>query len=137
MQQQNHPKPTQVIAEQMRIVLFSVWEQLRKARRDLGWTEEDAADHLGVDLSTYQRWERGEQQPHFPRLLKLIEVFGIHALFTKQDIQFLQFLAQLDEKTRNTLLRYLIKRYQVEPTAFRRLLKHFETIFSLHSKMLE
>lgn len=37
--------------------------ELVSARRKLGWTQLDMAEHIGVDLSTVQRWERQGQRP--------------------------------------------------------------------------
>jgi DNA-binding XRE family transcriptional regulator len=40
-----------------------VADGLRAHRRQLRLTQEEAAAAIGCSLSTYQRWERGEQTP--------------------------------------------------------------------------
>ena len=50
--------------------------RLQAARDQKMWTQEEAADNVGVDHQTYWRWENGEQRPHYYSLRKLCEVFG-------------------------------------------------------------
>lgn len=49
---------------------------LRAAREEKLWTQEEAAEYVGVDPQTYWRWENGEQKPRKYALRKLCEVFG-------------------------------------------------------------
>jgi transcriptional regulator with XRE-family HTH domain len=58
-------------------LLFALWQELRNARRARGWTIEKAAEIVGVDTSTYHRWELGYQRPHPVNLLRLSQVFTI------------------------------------------------------------
>ena len=37
--------------------------EIHTLRRQLGWTQEEAAAFAGVDRRTYQRWERGDTEP--------------------------------------------------------------------------
>lgn len=37
----------------------TIAEHLKAKRRELGWSQKDAARHLGVDPSTWSSWERG------------------------------------------------------------------------------
>lgn len=52
-------------------LLFILWHALRDKRKRMGLTIEGAAELLGVDPSTYGRWERGKQYPH-PRNLNML-----------------------------------------------------------------
>ena len=54
------------------LVIF-LWQALRKKRKQLGFTIEEAAEICGVDPSTYARWERGVQKPHFRNLTTLFQ----------------------------------------------------------------
>ena len=45
------------------ILLYLIWIELRRAREARGWTAEEAADRVGVDVRTYLGWERGEREP--------------------------------------------------------------------------
>ncbi|HLZ62954.1 MAG TPA: helix-turn-helix transcriptional regulator [Ktedonosporobacter sp.] len=56
-----HP-PNQILAL-LFILLYLIWIELRRAREARGWTAEEAAERLGVDVRTYLGWERGECQP--------------------------------------------------------------------------
>ncbi len=38
----------------------TIGERLLQARREHGWSIREAALHLGVDPTTWRRWERGE-----------------------------------------------------------------------------
>jgi transcriptional regulator with XRE-family HTH domain len=57
--------------------LLAIWQEVRDARRKRGWTIEDAAEALGVDTSTYQRWESGTQTPHPANLARITQVFDL------------------------------------------------------------
>jgi len=50
-------------------------EQLMAIRKQLGWSEEVCAYHLGVTYSTLNRWERGQSFPRSRVMLKAIERF--------------------------------------------------------------
>lgn len=50
-------------------------EELRDMRRSFGWSQEQLADTLGVDVSTISRWERSKTRPALangPRIGKLL-----------------------------------------------------------------
>ena len=50
-------------------------ERLRAIRKQLGWSEEVCAYHLGVAYSTLNRWERGESMPKSRAVLGVIDRF--------------------------------------------------------------
>jgi DNA-binding XRE family transcriptional regulator len=50
---------------------------LRERRYQLKRTQEEAAAGIGVSLSTYQRWERGEQTPHLRAQRRLADYLGV------------------------------------------------------------
>jgi DNA-binding XRE family transcriptional regulator len=54
--------------------------KLRVARKRNMWTLSEIADMVGVSPQTYQRWERGTQDPHLSSLRKLCEVFQRDAI---------------------------------------------------------
>jgi len=55
--------------------LFAIVSRLRCARKARGWSIEEAAWQVGVDTSTYHRWELGVQKPHGRNLRKLEAAF--------------------------------------------------------------
>ena len=45
--------------------------QIRACRLDLGYTQAEMAAALDVTVSAYARWERGEERPAHPKMLRL------------------------------------------------------------------
>jgi DNA-binding XRE family transcriptional regulator len=52
---------------------------LRSIRHKLGWTIEEAAEKLDVDVSTYHRWELKRQSPRQESMSKLSTIYGLDA----------------------------------------------------------
>ncbi|GCE20877.1 FxSxx-COOH system tetratricopeptide repeat protein [Dictyobacter kobayashii] len=50
-------------------------ERLRRQRVLRNWRQQDVADQIGVSIVTYQRWERGNQQPSAYYRIKLCSLF--------------------------------------------------------------
>lgn len=50
-------------------------ERLKVIRKQLGWSEEVCAYHVGVTYSTLNRWERGESSPRSRLVLEAIDRF--------------------------------------------------------------
>ena len=66
---------------------------LREARKVRGWTIEQAAEYVGVDVTTFNRWELGIQRPRKTSWQRLKSVFSDEAGgITYQDI----FLANVE-----------------------------------------
>lgn len=65
--------------------------QLIAVREQKMWTQEEAAEQVGVDPQTYWRWENGIQRPRPYALRKLSVVFGVA-------VEDLGFGRQLHEK---------------------------------------
>lgn len=51
-------------------------EQLKVFRKKMGLTQADVADHLGIDRSTYAKYETGQSEPNFDMLQKISLLFG-------------------------------------------------------------
>ena len=49
--------------------------KLTAIRKELGWSEELCAHHLGVTYSTLNRWERGESLPKSQLVLSALDHF--------------------------------------------------------------
>lgn len=49
----------------------------RKARKNLGLTQEDVAEKVGVTRPAYIRYETGERECSFSTLRKLADIFGV------------------------------------------------------------
>ena len=56
-------------------------EQLRILRKRDGWTQAEVAAKLGVDRSTYAKYENGQSEPNFEMLQKLADLFRSSADF--------------------------------------------------------
>lgn len=41
----------------------NIAEELKKLRRQQGWSQEDLAHNLGVSFATVNRWENGKTKP--------------------------------------------------------------------------
>lgn len=52
--------------------------QLKKARMDAGFTQQEMADRLGITLRYYQKIERGERTGDFEIWDNLEDLTGIH-----------------------------------------------------------
>ena len=52
-------------------------EQLRKARKAAGKTQQEVADHLGVNFSTYSGYETGKRQPDALKIRKIAAFLGV------------------------------------------------------------
>lgn len=52
-------------------------DQLRKARKAAGKTQQECADHLGLNYSTYSGYETGKRQPDALKIKKLAAFLGV------------------------------------------------------------
>jgi transcriptional regulator with XRE-family HTH domain len=59
--------------------LFLYVSKLRRARKARRWTIEEVAEKVGVDWTTYSRWERGQQEPHQRNVKELEQAFSMKA----------------------------------------------------------
>lgn len=50
---------------------------LRAARVNAGMSQQDAADKIGVAVSTLRNWESGKTFPNQPKIERICEVYGI------------------------------------------------------------
>lgn len=52
-------------------------ERLRVCRREMNKTQLQAANEMGINYRTYQRYENGEAEPSLTPLIKLADYFGV------------------------------------------------------------
>lgn len=52
-------------------------EQFKFHRKKRGWTQQDAADHIGVSRSAVANYEAGKKIPRKEILIKIANVFGV------------------------------------------------------------
>lgn len=52
-------------------------ERLQACRKACGMTQQDVADTLGFDRSSYAYYETGKTRPDYPTLCRLAEIYGI------------------------------------------------------------
>lgn len=60
------------------------WEQLIAARERLHLSQEEVAEHLGVGVASYQRWERGTHWPQPRHMHALCELFDLRLTCDEQ-----------------------------------------------------
>ncbi len=54
-----------------------VGTRIAEARTAAGRTQEDVANHLGVTVSSIEKWERGDESPRSSRLPALAGILGV------------------------------------------------------------
>ena len=52
-------------------------EYLIKLRNDMGVTQKNVADYLGVDVSTYAHYESGRRTPNYEKLQRIAEYYNL------------------------------------------------------------
>lgn len=52
--------------------------KIRMLRQQEGYTQKYVADFIGVDVTTYSRYESAQRTPDAKRLRKLAELYGMH-----------------------------------------------------------
>lgn len=50
---------------------------LKSMRKEKGWTQQEVADRLGIERSTYTRYENGSSEPNFEMLEQLSQIFDV------------------------------------------------------------
>jgi len=56
-------------------------ERLKMLRKREKWTQQEVASKLGVDRSTYTKYETGQSEPNFEILQKIAGLFGVSTDF--------------------------------------------------------
>ena len=52
-------------------------ENIRSYRKDLGLSQEQLAERLGITLGTVSKWERGASEPDLLYVMEIAELFHI------------------------------------------------------------
>lgn len=60
--------------------MADISKNLKKYRYINEMTQQEIADRLGVDRTTYSKYESGKANPQFDNVLKLAEVFGVSVI---------------------------------------------------------
>ena len=58
---------------------MSFTQQLKAARQASGYSQQEVAQALGVDKTTYSGYETGRRQPDLPRLRRLAQILAVSA----------------------------------------------------------
>lgn len=58
---------------------MSFGEMLRTARERRGYTQQQVADRMGLDKSTYCGYETGKRSPDVPKIKQLSQILGASA----------------------------------------------------------
>lgn len=56
---------------------MSFGEKLRNARESRGYTQQQIADRMGIDKSTYCGYETGKRQPDVAKIKQLSKILGV------------------------------------------------------------
>lgn len=62
-------------------------EHLRTLREELGYTQREMAEMIGVPRSTLAHWEAGHNPPHPKRIMLLLQEHGIPSYSVQQPRQ--------------------------------------------------
>lgn len=52
-------------------------KKLRSYRMLLGMTQREMAEHLGIQIRSYQNYEQGIREPNFDTLIKIADLFSL------------------------------------------------------------
>jgi transcriptional regulator with XRE-family HTH domain len=68
-------------------VIMKIHEQLRTAREQKHWSQEQVAEQLGMSVNGYAKIERGETKTYNPKLQRLVTILGLNLidLFNSED----------------------------------------------------
>ena len=55
-----------------------IGNKLRKLRESSGYTQQQVADSLNIDRSTYAYYESGKTKPDIDTIMKLSKIFNVH-----------------------------------------------------------
>ena len=64
---------------------MAYYDRLRQARKDMGMSQSDIADRLGVGKSTVSGYETGAREPSMAILVQIMGILNIDADFVFQD----------------------------------------------------
>jgi len=59
------------------VITVSFGEKLRAARETKGYTQQQVADYMQIDKSTYCGYETGKRQPDVQKIKQLTKILGI------------------------------------------------------------
>lgn len=51
---------------------------ISKARRKMNWTQQQVADHISVDVRTYQNWENAKKVPTLAGFYKTVNLLDLN-----------------------------------------------------------
>ena len=95
---------------------YNVKDNIKKARLNVGLTQSEVAEKLGVAQAQYARWENGGRNPKDETVKKLAEIFGVtfDKLQGRNDglddiVDLLRIVALTDEQKLE--IYFLIKKY--------------------------
>lgn len=77
-------------------------ENLIKCRKVYGWTQHEAAFHLGIQRGTYAAYEEGRSNPPLHVLTNMAKVFrayDLYAMINDRDFQINQGVPQQPKET--------------------------------------
>lgn len=64
------------MVSRMEVTSATVGQRIQAARAARGWSHEKVAGALDIGKSTLIRWEQGQTDPSFRKMVELAELFG-------------------------------------------------------------
>lgn len=78
-------------------------EKIIQLRKQMGWSQEDLADQLGISRQSVSKWEVGAAIPDLDKILKMGELFSVSTDYLlKDDMEIVEYSGQslnCDERT--------------------------------------
>ena len=68
------------------IILCMKSHEIKKLRKEMGYTQQQFADALGVSFAAVNRWERGHNSPQPDRVLRILALHAEHITSAKANI---------------------------------------------------
>jgi transcriptional regulator with XRE-family HTH domain len=81
-------------------------ERLAHLRAERGWSQEEAAQEIGISHRNYQKWEKGETRPRLTNERKIADTFEISLEelrggsppSPRERDQLIEYLARIEQK---------------------------------------
>lgn len=117
--------------------------KIKTLREILGYTQQQVADYLGIDKTTYAHYEAGRRLPNMEKLRKLAILYGLQdemlnvLLPVEATIKYPKAMLDKAEKCLNEAMAVDDKSYEQLNKSLNTLEKVYEPIFRIRSEALK
>lgn len=94
---------------------MEITQRLKNLRKELGITQQEVAENLGILKESYRRWEIGKSNPSKQNLEKLSKFYNVSTsyLLGETDVRsssdFMERMANLSEAQQEDVIKFLQK----------------------------